>query len=316
MGWNPVPSKTVNLYFGIITAKEINKMSKESYARGFVKKAQECGVNPNDLIDFIKQSAGQNALDEGVREAMKDIADYAEKHPIGTGALAGGLSSVASGAQAGRALGGLVGGVAGSALAPVGALVGGIAGSSTDAGSGAGSAAGAAGTVAGGSAVGGAIGAVPGAIAGSALAPVGSGVGASAGSAGATQKFKEMVERERSNIQMDQQIRRKVKKYGPDSPEHIEQMKRWREERDQKRDKFWNDLRTRALKDLAKVKTNAPAKPVAPTPAPSSKTNPRLFPFLKDVIKRNRRVSPLEYPERNGRVSPLEFKGTGPGLLQ
>lgn len=177
-------------------------MSKESYARGFVKKAQACGVNPNDLLDFIKQSADQNALDEGVQEAMKNIADYAEKHPIGSGALAGGLSSVASGAQAGRALGGSVGGVAGSALSPVGALVGGIAGSSTDAGSGAGASAGSAGTVAGGSAVGGAIGAVPGAVAGSALAPVGSAVGASAGSSGATQKFTEMVKRERAAQQV------------------------------------------------------------------------------------------------------------------
>lgn len=173
-------------------------MSKESYARGFVKKAQACGVNPNDLLDFIKQSADQNALDEGVQEAMKNIADYAEKHPIGSGALAGGLSSVASGAQAGRALGGSVGGVAGSALAPVGALAGSAAGSSTDVGSGAGASAGSAGTVAGGSAVGGVIGAIPGAVAGSALAPVGSAVGASAGSSGAMQKFTDMVKRERA----------------------------------------------------------------------------------------------------------------------
>lgn len=177
-------------------------MSKESYARGFVKKAQACGVNPNDLLDFIKQSADQNALDEGVQEAMKNIADYAEKHPIGSGALAGGLSSVASGAQAGRALGGSVGGVAGSALAPVGALAGSAAGSSTDVGSGAGASAGSAGTVAGGSAVGGAIGAIPGAVAGSALAPVGSAVGASAGSSGATQKFVDMVKRERAAQQV------------------------------------------------------------------------------------------------------------------
>ena len=177
-------------------------MSKESYARGFVKKAQACGVNPNDLLDFIKQSADQNALDEGVQEAMKNIADYAEKHPIGSGALAGGLSSVASGAQAGRALGGSVGGVAGSALSPVGALVGSAAGSSTDVGSGAGASAGSAGTVAGGSAVGGAIGAIPGAVAGSALAPVGSAVGASAGSSGATQKFTDMVKRERAAQQV------------------------------------------------------------------------------------------------------------------
>lgn len=185
-------------------------MSNESYARGFVKKAQECGVNPNDLIDFIKKSADQDAFDERVQDAMKNISDYVEKHPVRSGALAGGLSSVASGANAGRALGGSVGGVAGSALSPVGALVGGIHGSSTDIGSGAGASAGSAGTVAGGAAIGGAIGNVLGAVAGSSLAPVGSAVGASAGSSGATRRFADMVNRERANFHRIREERKKA----------------------------------------------------------------------------------------------------------
>ena len=158
-------------------------MSNESYARGFVKKAQECGVNPNDLIDFIKKSADQDAFDERVQDAMKDISDYVEKHPIESGALTGGLSSVASGAQAGRALGGSVGG-----------SVGGVAGS--------------------------------------ALSPVGSAVGASAGSSGATQKFTDMVKRERADFQRIREQRKKV----------IEQHKKMQEQQRKMQDSCWEDV--------------------------------------------------------------------------
>lgn len=159
-------------------------MSKESYARGFCKKACDLGWNPVELAKFLKKKASDpfGEAGESLEGAMGSIGDYAEKNPIGGGALIGALAPAASSANL---VGGVGSGVGASALSPL-SIVTGPAGASSAASSGedpaSGSAVGSAAPAIAGAALVGAPTALAGGVAGSALSPVTAPVGASVGS--------------------------------------------------------------------------------------------------------------------------------------
>lgn len=184
-------------------------MSKESYVRGFCKKACDLGWNPVELSKFLKSAKAEYVPPKGntlkykikqdAKEAMKSIDDYTKNNPISGGALSGGLITIGSGSVGGASVGRSIGSVALSPLsivtAPAGAAIGASSGDAAG-----GSAVGSAVPAGVGNAVGGSVGGVVGGVAGSAVAPIGAAVGASAGSSvkKVDDEFNQRVAREKA----------------------------------------------------------------------------------------------------------------------
>ena len=77
-------------------------MSKESYARGFVKQASACGVDAVALAEFTKRAFSFGEIADAVRKAWNKV-------PANDRALAGTLLGAGGGAAGGALLGGLTG---------------------------------------------------------------------------------------------------------------------------------------------------------------------------------------------------------------